>query len=154
MQNDVYYMRKALALAQKAAAGKEVPVGALVVSSTGEILGRGYNKVILKKTQIMHAEMIALDKASRKLGDWRLNNCTLYVTLQPCLMCLGFATLSRVSRIVYGAESPLFGVSLDKGTIPDLYKKHIAQVVAGVCGQEAQQIVVSFFKKRRKKDEL
>ncbi len=106
-------MRQALKLAQKAAVIDEVPIGALVVNEQGVILGRGYNMVEKLCTQTAHAELRALTQAGKKVGDWRLNGCWLYVTLQPCAMCLNSIKLSRIQGVVYGAESPLFGYHLD-----------------------------------------
>ena len=148
-QKDLMFIKKALILAQKAYDTGEVPVGALVVSAEGKILGKGYNQAFKKKSQNMHAEMLALQKATVKMGDWRLEGCTLYVTLEPCLMCLGFALLSRVERIVYSAESPLFGACLDKSILPDVYNKHTKEIISGIEAEASQELLKLFFKSKR-----
>lgn len=146
---DFYFMQQALKLAQKAYGLNEVPVGALVVSREGIIMGRGYNISFVKKTVQKHAEMIALEKAAKKMGDWRLEHCVLYVTLEPCLMCLGAALLSRVERIVYGATSPLFGAGMLLKSAPPLYTKHIKEIVQEKSAQESLALLSDFFKKKR-----
>jgi tRNA(adenine34) deaminase len=147
---DEFYMRRALAQAQKAYNKGEVPVGALVVAPDGTVIGRGYNSTEHDHTQSSHAEMKALRQAGKKLKDWRLTGCTLYVTVQPCFMCIGLTYLSRIERLVYGAESPLFGYLLDNESVPDLYKKHIKGITRGVLADETQAILKDFFKKKRK----
>src|SRR3990167_10795132 len=92
----------------------EVPIGAILVDATGKIVAVGYNQIEKKGSQLAHAEMQVLAKAAKKMKNWRLSELTLYVTLQPCLMCLGALYLSRVSRVVYGVTSLKFGVSLDQ----------------------------------------
>ena len=151
-QKDLFFIQKALVLAHKAYNAGEVPVGALVVSPENIILGKGYNQAFKKKSQNMHAEMIALQKATQKIGDWRLEGCTLYVTLEPCLMCLGFALLSRVERIVYSAESPLFGACLDKSILPEVYAKHTKEIVSGIKAESSQELLKLFFKNKRNKN--
>src|SRR5437762_5882487 len=106
-QKDIFFMQEALAQAQCAADIDEVPIGAILVNSQGEIVGRGYNSVERDCTQRAHAECIAIEQASKKLGDWRLMGHWLYVTLEPCTMCMGLIKLSRLDGIVYGAASPL-----------------------------------------------
>jgi len=97
---DKKYMCQALTLARKALASDEVPIGALVVDEQGVIVGRGFNQVMKRCTQRAHAEVTALAQAGKKRGDWRLNGCVLYVTLEPCAMCMAFAYLSRVQAVV------------------------------------------------------
>ena len=150
---DVHYMQNALKQATKAAAMGEVPIGAIVVGPTGKIISRAYNKVEATQTQRAHAEMLALEKAARKTGGWRLNGYWLYVTLEPCTMCLGMARLSRIDGIVYGATSPLFGSSLDTKNGSSLYNGDAFRVVAGVCARESADILGHFFKKRRENSE-
>ena len=145
---DIKYMKKALAQAQKAFQEQEVPVGAVVVGPDNIILGRGYNQVEKKHQQAYHAEVIAISRASKKIGDWRLNNCTLYVTLEPCTMCMGLIRLSRLKRVVYGARSMLFGYQLDKEGQVSLYKKDI-EIKEGILVDQAAQILKNFFKQKR-----
>lgn len=149
---DKKYMKRALTLARKALAADEVPIGALVVDEKGVVVGRGYNQVMQRCTQRAHAEVTALAQAGRKRGDWRLNGCVLYVTLQPCAMCMAFAYLSRVARVVYGAESPLFGFHLDNEDALRVYKKDV-KIVPGIMSDESVALLKQFFKKKRKKGE-
>lgn len=149
VKNDDHYMRLALAQAKKAYKKDEVPIGALIVNQQGEIIARGYNQVELKNTQRAHAEMIALERAAKKIGDWRLNECSLYVTLEPCVMCMGLTSLSRISRLVFGAHSKLFGYQLDRWGVLPLYNKGI-EIKEGVLAQEAIALLRDFFKKKRK----
>ncbi len=151
MEFDTLYMNTALELAKKASQAKEVPIGALVVNSYGDIIGTGYNEVEKYKSQRYHAEMQALDAATQKIGDWRLDETTLYVTLEPCAMCMGFAALSRVERIVYGAPSPLFGCHLDREGNSALYTRQVKNVTEGVLAHEAATILKQFFKQKREK---
>jgi tRNA(adenine34) deaminase len=147
---DQTFMLAALSEAQLAAKKGEVPIGAVVVSSTGQILGQGHNKTEHKKCQVFHAEVCAIQDACKKLDDWRLTGCTLYVTLEPCMMCISLAALSRVERIVYGAQSPLFGFRLDKEGVLGLYTNHIKNITEGVLASEAAALLQDFFKRRRK----
>ena len=153
IETDAYFMHKALKLAQKAYRQDEVPIGAVVISSRGEILGRGYNRTEQDCSQSRHAEVCAIERAGKKLQDWRLDGCTLYVTLDPCLMCMSLMSISRVTRIVYGAESPLFGYHIDKEILPQLYKKHIKGITSGILEEESRMLLEQFFKHKRKKGE-
>ncbi len=120
---DQKYMKMALAQAKKAFAADEVPIGAIVVDSEGQVMGRGYNQVEKKHLQTAHAEVIAISRACKKVGDWRLNDCTLYVTLEPCTICMGLVGLSRVKRVVFGAQSTLFGYQLMVAVWIDLTRR-------------------------------
>ena len=150
-ETDAYFMQKALRLAEKAYQHDEVPIGAVVVSAEGKVLGRGYNRTEVDYSQSRHAEVCAIERAGKKLLDWRLDGCTLYVTLQPCIMCMSLICLSRVTRLVYGAESPLFGYHLDKEVLPRLYKKHIKGITSGILEEESKVLLERFFKQKRKK---
>lgn len=145
-----YYMGLALRLAHKAALLDEVPVGAIVVAPDGTIVGKGYNCVERHHCQSAHAELRAIEQAARKLGDWRLENCVLFVTLEPCIMCMGLIRLSRLKGVVYGATSPLFGYRLDNAAMPSVYKKDII-IESGVCAQEVQSLMKQFFNQKRDK---
>lgn len=151
--NDSYYMQKALAQARKAARLDEIPVGAVVVSPYGEIVGIGCNTVEKSHCQTEHAEARAIKQATKKLQDWRLTDYTLYVTLEPCMMCISLIALSRISRVVYGAESPLFGFHLDKEGTLALYTRQIKNITSGVEAEEAAQLLRDFFKKKRERSE-
>ena len=144
----MFYMQKALGLARIAYKKDEIPIGAVVVLDD-QIIGKGYNMTEQAHSQSRHAEVRAIEQAGRKLGDWRLDNCTLYVTLQPCLMCMGLICLSRITRLVYGAESPLFGFDFDKENLPCHYKKHMKGITTGVLEDESAMLLEKFFKQRR-----
>jgi len=146
---DDSFMKKALRLAQKAFDADEVPVGALVVDQEGIIIGRGYNQVEKRNCQRAHAEQLAIQQACAKRKDWRLDNCTLYVTLEPCKMCIGLIEISRIKYLVYGASSPLFGYQLDNEQGSQLYKKSIKAVRPGVLADQAAALLKQFFKRKR-----
>jgi len=153
-KQDKRFMCQALTLARKALSRDEVPIGAIVVSPEGVVLGRGYNNVIHARSQTEHAEAVAMRRAGKKLGDWRLEGCWLFVTLQPCAMCMNLSNLARISGVVYGAESPLFGYHLDKGAGLRVYKKGALAIQGGVESDEAVQLLKQFFsEKRRARDE-
>lgn len=146
---DKHFMEVALAQARKAFEQGEVPIGAVVVNDQGEIVSRGYNMVEKFHTQLFHAEAMAISKGGAKLGDWRLQGCWLYVTLEPCLMCMGLVRLSRMDGIVFAASSPLFGYRLDKNLTYQVYKDDTIKIIEGVCLEEAVDMLKKFFKKRR-----
>jgi len=147
---DAAFMRQALTLARKALVLEEVPIGALIVSPKGEVIGRGYNKVTYAHSQTEHAEAVAIRRAGKKLGDWRLEGCWIYVTLQPCAMCINLINLARLAGVIYGAESPLFGYHLDKGAGLRVYKRDALTVFGGVESDEAVQLLKHFFNEKRK----
>lgn len=147
------YMDEALELAQKAYAQEEIPIGAVVVDSSGTIIGRGYNTVEQDATQTAHAEIQALKKAAQKKGNWRLEDCTLYVTLEPCSMCFFATKLSRIKSIYYGASSPLFGFRLDKDCFLSVYNNDALFVQGGIKEQESKKILKQFFQKKRNQSE-
>lgn len=146
---DIVFMNLALSLAQTAFEHEEVPIGAVVVNEFGEVIGRGFNMIESQHTQAAHAEILAMADAGKTLGDWRLEKCWLYVTLEPCAMCMAMALQSRVNGVVYGASSPLFGFHLDNNISLQLYKKGALSVVEGVCKDEAAQLLKQFFKNKR-----
>lgn len=148
-KSDNYFMHQALQLARVASTQDEVPIGAIVVSADGRIIGQGYNQVEGMQSQTAHAEIEAIQQAAQELKNWRLEGCTLYVTIAPCVMCFALIKLSRVDRIVYGAPSPRFGYQLDKVATSSVYKD--IAISSGVCEDEAQRLVTEFFQKKRKK---
>ena len=150
-KKDLIFMQEALAQAQLAYEIDEVPIGAVVVNPEGGIIARAYNRVEHDCTQRAHAESLAIEAAGKSLGDWRLNGCWLYVTLEPCSMCMGLIRLSRLAGVVYGASSPLFGFSLDKAEDLWIYKKGVVSVVEGVGVDESTALLKEFFHKKRKK---
>ena len=142
------YMREALALAREAAAAGEVPVGCVIVRE-GEIVGRGRNRREEKQATASHAEMEAIAQANRRLGTWRLDDCELYVTLEPCPMCAGAIINARIPRVVYGAADTKAGSC---GTLTDLFAlpyNHRPTVTAGVLAEEARELLRAFFKHLR-----
>lgn len=150
IQSDEYYMKKALELARAAGDEGEVPVGAIVVKkSTGEIVGCGYNKREGSKSPLAHAEISAIDTASKKLGGWRLIDCELFVTLEPCPMCVGAIINARIERVVFGAYDPKAGSC---GSVIDLFElpyNHKPELIGGVLESECSQVLSDFFKKLR-----
>lgn len=152
-QQDKQYMQQALDDARAAGERGEIPIGAVIISPDGILLGRGGNRVEESFSQVRHAEICALEAAGRAIGDWRLAGSTLYVTLEPCMMCVSALALSRVERIVYGAASPVFGYTLDKEGVLQVYTKHIKNITSGVCADEAAQLLREFFRRERKSGE-
>ena len=148
---DMRYMREALVLARDAWAAGEVPVGAVVVRN-GEIVGRGFNAPISRHDPSAHAEIMALRDAAESLGNYRLVGCSLYVTLEPCVMCMGAIFHARVERVVYGASDPKTGAC---GSIIDLPAEtrlnHHAEVVGGILADECSGLLSGFFAQRRGK---
>lgn len=146
---DANLMRRALELAQKAGALGEVPVGALIVFEN-QIISEAYNERETRPSALAHAEISAIEQACRHLGRWRLSECTLYVTLEPCVMCAGALVQARVDRVVYGARD------VKAGAVESLYQvledprlNHRPQVVGGILAQECGEILSAFFKARR-----
>jgi tRNA(adenine34) deaminase len=143
-------MTRALDLAERAAAAGDVPVGALVVEASGEVVGEGWNLREVAQDPTAHAEVVALRAAATRLGSWRLEGCTLVVTMEPCPMCAGAAMLARVERIVLGAWDPKLGAC---GSVWDVVRDrratHRAEVVGGVLEQECAEVVRRFFATHR-----
>ena len=148
--HDEIYMKKALELAQIAAEQGEVPVGAVVVKkSTGEIVGRGFNRREYGRSPLTHAEMVAIEQASRRLGGWRLIDCELFVTLEPCPMCAGAMINSRVERVVFGAYDAKAGSCGSVIDLFDLPYNHKPELRGGVLEKECADILSEFFRKLR-----
>lgn len=148
-KQDAYFMDVALAQARRALLHDEVPIGAVVVNQYGHIIGRGYNRVEHTHTQTAHAEMRALTAAAKKQNDWRLIGCWLYVTLEPCVMCMGLARISRLAGVVYATTSPLFGYRLDNASDSPVYKRDVLIIVDGVGAQRSAAMLKEFFRKKR-----
>lgn len=148
---DVNYMRYALRLAEQAAALGEVPVGALVVCENA-VITEAYNEREALPSALAHAELTALRLACEKLGRWRLSGCTLYVTLEPCVMCAGALVQARVDRVVYGARDPKAGaVESLYQVLSDTRLNHRPEVQGGVLAEECGRALSSFFEERRSK---
>ena len=147
--DDQYWMGLALKAARKAAARNEVPIGAIIVRD-GRVLGSGYNLRESRQDPAAHAEMIAIRRAARRAGNWRLTGATLYVTLEPCVMCMGAAILARINRLVFGCRDPKGGAA---GTLFDLScderLNHRFPVVVGVREAECSALLSGFFRDLR-----
>lgn len=142
------YMRQALALAQEAAAAGEVPVGCVIVRE-GQVVGRGRNRREEKRSTASHAEMEAIAQANEALGSWRLDECTLYVTLEPCPMCAGAILNARIPRVFYGARDRQFGAC---GGVTNLFFEEFPcrpALVGGILRQECQEVLSRFFRALR-----
>lgn len=152
MENDEFFMGLALGLAEKAAELGEVPVGAVIVDPQGQVIGRGFNAPISGFDPTAHAEIRALREAALSTGNYRLNHCRLYVTLEPCVMCSGAIFHARISDVIYGAADPKTGVAQ---SVMNLYENtqlnHHANIRGGVRAQESAALLQDFFAKRRKK---
>ncbi len=146
---DRRYMREALELARRALDAEDVPVGAVVVHE-GRVIGRGYNQREKLHDPTAHAEMIALTAAAEFLGQWRLEGCTLFVTLEPCVMCAGALVLARLERLVYGATDEKAGACGSLFEIPrDPRLNHQVETTAGVLAEAAAELLRAFFRHRR-----
>lgn len=152
MDSYVFYMRKALELAKKAYELGEVPVGALVVKkSTGEIVGEGFNKRETDKSPLAHAEIIAINEASKNLGGWRLIDCEIYVTLEPCPMCTGAIINARIENVIFGAFDNKAGSCGSVINLFELPYNHKPGLVSGILQDECANILSNFFKDLRTK---
>ncbi|MGN0298788.1 MAG: tRNA adenosine(34) deaminase TadA [Lachnospiraceae bacterium] len=151
MTEDEKYMKEAIRQAKKAEALDEVPIGCVIVYQ-GKIVGRGYNRRNTDKNTLAHAELMAIKKASKKLGDWRLEGCIMYVTLEPCQMCAGAIVQSRMSKVVVGSMNPKAGCC---GSIMNLLQveqfNHQVEMVRGVLQEECSWMLSQFFVRLREK---
>jgi tRNA(adenine34) deaminase len=150
-QGDEVFMESALAQARLALAAREVPIGAVVVAG-GRVIGEGFNQPISATDPTAHAEIVALRRAAIATGNYRLVGCTLYVTVEPCLMCVGAAFNARIDRLVYGADEPKFGAVRSVMREEDVRLNHRFEVVAGVREEECRALMVEFFRARRPRD--
>ncbi len=143
------YMDKAIAQAMRAYGNGDVPIGCVIVYDD-KIIARGFNKRNLKKTTLAHAEILAIEQASRKLGDWRLEDCTMYVTLEPCQMCAGAIVQARIPRVVIGCMNPKAGCAGSIINLLDMKQfNHQVQVVRGVRQEKCSEMMKNFFKDLR-----
>ena len=154
LSDDIQFMRLALSAAQQAASRKEVPVGAVVVSA-GEVVGTGDNRREERQSPLAHAEILAIEAAASHLGSWRLSECDIYVTLEPCVMCVGAILQARIGRLVFGCLDP------KAGAVESLYRlcedqrlNHQLPVTGGVLASEAATMLAEFFQclRERKRD--
>jgi tRNA(adenine34) deaminase len=146
---DDFGIMQAMIQAHKAFDHNEVPVGAVIINKDGKIIARAYNQVEKKESQLAHAELQVLAKVTKKMKRWRCNDLTMYVTLQPCMMCMGALILSRIGRIVYTAHSPLFGYNLDKQDWFGIYKDSLP-VIEFHKRVESIELLKKFFIKQRR----
>ena len=151
INQDEKYMREAIKQAKKAYALGEVPIGCVSVYE-GKIIGRGYNRRTIDKNTLAHAEMMAIKKASKKMDDWRLEDCIMYVTLEPCQMCSGAIVQSRMKKVVIGCMNPKAGCA---GSVLNLLQmeefNHQVELEIGVLGEECSAMMKQFFKELREK---
>ena len=155
---DEKYMKEAIKQAKKAYAIGEVPIGCVIVYQD-KIIGRGYNRRTIDNNTLAHAELIAIKKASKKMNDWRLEDCTMYVTLEPCQMCSGAIVQSRMTRVVVGCMNPKAGCAGSILNLLDMPEfNHQVELTTGVMEEECSQMMKSFFKElreaRKKKKQL
>ncbi len=152
LQSDAYFMGEALRLARKAYEAEEVPIGAVVVRA-GKIIGRAYNQVEVLKDATAHAEMLALTQAEAAVGDWRLTDCDLYVTKEPCPMCAGALVHVRIRRVIFGCDDERGGAAggvLNLLQMPAL--NHRCEITAGVLREECSALLQSFFRAKRSRE--
>lgn len=151
LTEDEKYMKQAIKLAKKAWKIEEVPIGCVIVHE-GKIIGRGYNRRTTDRNPLAHAELIAIKKASKKMGDWRLEDCTLYVTLEPCQMCSGAIVQARMKKVVVGCMNPKAGCA---GSILNLLQvdrfNHQVELETGILEEECSEMMKTFFKELREK---
>ena len=148
-QDDIKYMKEAIRQAKKAWKLTEVPIGCVIVYND-KIIGRGYNRRNTDKTTLGHAEITAIKRASKIIGDWRLEDCTLYVTLEPCQMCAGAIVQARIPRVVIGSMNPKAGCAGSILNLLDMQQfNHRGEVVRGVMKQECSDMLTTFFKELR-----
>ena len=154
MIDDKFFMKEAIKLAEEAQIENEVPIGAVIVKD-GEIIARAHNLRETNQSATAHAEILAIQKACEKLGTWRLEGTSLYVTLEPCPMCAGAILMSRVDRVVYGASDPKAGCA---GTFMNLLDdsrfNHQCEVVKGICESECGHLLTTFFRDLREKKKI
>ena len=150
MEHEIY-MREAVKEAKKAFELDETPIGAVIVQD-GKIIGRGYNRRNSEKNPLCHAEIIAINEAAKYIGDWRIENCTIYITVEPCPMCAGAIVQARIPTVVFGAENVKAGCC---GSVLNLMQQeklnHRAEVISDVLRDECSSLMKEFFKNMRKK---
>ncbi|HIZ56105.1 MAG TPA: tRNA adenosine(34) deaminase TadA [Firmicutes bacterium] len=151
MEKDEIFMRMAIQQAEQAAALGEVPVGAVVIRNE-EVIASGHNLRETQKNGLYHAELIALHRACGVLGGWRLPGCTLYVTLEPCPMCMGAAINTRIARVVFGASDPKAGTCGSLFSLTAYPVNHKPEITGGILEEECRLLLQSFFRKLRNSD--
>lgn len=155
MRSDIFYMHRALDQAREASRVGEVPVGAVVVDDAGRVIGAGYNAPVSSLDPCAHAEIRALRAAAMGLGNYRLDGCTLYVTLEPCMMCSGAIIHARLARLVYGAAEAKTGMVESRANlIGQPWHNHQVTVEGGVLASQSRKLLQTFFAARRGPDSL
>jgi tRNA(adenine34) deaminase len=155
MESDSYYMGEALAQAREGLAAGEVPVGAVLVDEAGEVLARAFNQPVALQDPTAHAEILALRRGARVLGNYRLPGVSLYVTIEPCIMCLGAVLQARLRRVVFGAPDPKGGACVSLYRLPeDSRFNHRLEVSGGVREAECRELLQEFFRARRQGPEV
>lgn len=144
------FMKLAIKEAEKAKNKDEVPIGAIVVQD-GKVVSRGYNLRESKQNSLNHAEIIAIDRACKKLRNFRLENCDLYVTVEPCLMCAGAIVQSRIKKVYFGARDEKYGAVTSVANAFEIKSNHKVEFEEGICKMECEQLVKNFFKELRDK---
>lgn len=147
-RNDEYYMRQALKEALKADKIDEVPIGCVIVLD-GKIIARGYNKREKLENSLAHAEIVAINKACKKINSWRLEDATMYITLEPCVMCSGAIIQSRIKKVIYGAYDYRFGAHKSIINLFDVKFNHQVDIKGGLLEEECSNLIKNFFKRLR-----
>ena len=150
MQEKEKFMNEALKEAKKAYKKEEIPVGAIIVKD-GEIIARAHNLRETRESSISHAEILAIEKANKKLNAWRLENCEMYITLEPCMMCMGAIINSRIKKIYIGTLDPKTGACESVINIEDYRFNHVVEIETGILKEECEYILKDFFKMLRTK---
>ncbi|MBR6880421.1 MAG: tRNA adenosine(34) deaminase TadA [Clostridiales bacterium] len=150
-----YYMKQAVKQALKGYEAKECPIGCVIVDNSGRIISRAYNKKLTRNNPILHAEIVAIDKACKKIGDWRLNDCDMYVTLEPCTMCAGAIVQARIRKVYFGAYEPKSGAVCSCNDIFNVEHghNHSVEFEGGLLEEECSEIMKRFFKEIRIRDQ-
>ena len=151
MEKEIRFMKEAIKEAKKAELIDEVPIGCVIVKDD-KVIARGHNVRETKKTPLGHAEIIAIDKASKKLGAWRLQDCDIYITLEPCIMCAGAIIQSRIRHVYYGAKDPKGGAIESSINVLDAKNiNHHPEITSGILEEECSNIISQYFKRKREK---
>ena len=148
MDNDIYFMNLALKEAKRAYSYDEVPIGAVIVKN-GEIIAKGYNKKVKTNNVIKHAEIVAIEKACKKLNNWRLNECTIYITMFPCPMCASAINQARFKKIVYGTIPNLFDKNIVDNILNDKNYGLPVEIYGGILEDECALLIKKFFSEKR-----
>lgn len=150
MNKDIHFMKEALKEAKKAYLKNEVPIGCVIVYND-KVIARGHNERETKNSSLAHAEVIAIKKACKKLDSWRLEDCTMYITLEPCCMCGGAIIQSRIKKVIYGAKDYRFGVHQSIMNLFDVSFNHKVEIESSILEEECSSLISNFFKELRDK---